>query len=213
MENGDAVRLKIYRDDHTAADSLVDECLLVVGQRTIVPWKPEGKAPDIRETGSQIIVSGNDFRLTFSKTTGMIQTGEYKGKTMITGGPYLDMGYTSKLGAWTLSGISQSRSGQGSRHPHIGPIRQDGHVHFEVRVDGKGLISTTYTVTDPPETTTPSAYPLMQPRMPTGSPGIGTGNGTNIRQTILADSPGPLIRSVPKGEEVRRQAGLAVDGR
>lgn len=42
-KNGDAVRLKIYRDDHTAADSLVDEYLLVVGQRTIVPWKRKGK--------------------------------------------------------------------------------------------------------------------------------------------------------------------------
>lgn len=150
-KNGDAVRLKIYRDDHTAADSLVDEYLLVVGQRTIVPWKPQGKAPDIRETGSQIIVSGNDFRLTFSKTTGMIQTGEYKGKTMITGGPYLDMGYTSKLGAWTLSGISQSRSGKEAVIRISGQYGKTG-VHFEVRVDGKGLISTTYTVTDPPET-------------------------------------------------------------
>ncbi len=70
---------------------------------------------------------------------------------MITGGPYLDMGYTSKLGAWTLSGISQSRSGKEAVIRISGQYGKTG-VHFEVRVDGKGLISTTYTVTDPPET-------------------------------------------------------------
>ncbi|KHF32759.1 hypothetical protein CM49_05044 [Paenibacillus sp. P1XP2] len=169
----------------------------------------QGKAPDIRETGSQIIVSGNDFRLTFSKTTGMIQTGEYKGKTMITGGPYLDMGYTSKLGAWTLSGISQSRSGKEAVIRISGQYGKTG-VHFEVRVDGKGLISTTYTVTDPPETYDAVGVSFDAAADATGSPGIGTGNGTNIRQTILADSPGPLIRSVPK---VKRSTASSRIGR
>ncbi|MDR9854235.1 discoidin domain-containing protein [Paenibacillus sp. VCA1] len=149
-KNGDAIRLKIYRDDHTAANPLVDEYMLTIGQKTIVPWKPQGKTPDIKETKGEIIVTGKDFRMVFSKLTGMITSGEYQGKTLLTGGPYLDLGYTSKLGAWTPSGISQSISGKEA------VIRISGKygatsVDFEMRIDGKGLISTTYTVADPPE--------------------------------------------------------------
>ena len=148
-KNGDAIQLKMYREDGTAASSLIDEYVLTIGEKTVVPWKPQGSTPDVRENNNEVIVSGKDFKLVFNKITGMIQNGEYKEKTIITGGPYLDMGYTSKLGSWALSSISGSRLGKEAVIRISGKYGNTG-VEYIVRVDGKGLISTTYTITDPP---------------------------------------------------------------
>ncbi|WP_136605142.1 discoidin domain-containing protein [Paenibacillus dokdonensis] len=148
-ENGDSIQLKIYREDGTAASPLVDEYALTVGQKTVEAWEPQGKAPEVKENSNTMTVSGKNFSLVFNKATGMIQKGEYKGKTLITGGPYLDMGYTSKLDSWVISSISRSMSGKEAVIRISGKYGNTG-VEFLVHVDGKGLISTTYSITDPP---------------------------------------------------------------
>ncbi|MCQ6557365.1 NPCBM/NEW2 domain-containing protein [Paenibacillus mendelii] len=148
-KDGDSIRLKIKRNDGTVANPLVDEYVLTIGQKTVEAWEVKGKAPKVDDNGSEIKITGKDFNVIFNKTTGMIRKGEFEGKTVITGGPYLDMGYTSKLDPWVLSGISHTRTDKEAVVTISGNYGQTS-VTFKVSIDGKGLITTTYTLTNPP---------------------------------------------------------------
>lgn len=146
---GDSVHLKFYRSGQTAADGPIDEYELTIGQKSVEAWEPEGKAPKIEETGSELTVSGKDFKLIFNKTTGLIREGIYNGQSLLKGGPFLDMGYTAQLAPWTFTSINGANSGKEAVVSISGKYGNTG-VDYQLRIDSKGLIQTTYTVTNPP---------------------------------------------------------------
>jgi len=141
----------------------------------------QGPAPAIAENESDITLTGKDFSIVFNKSTGLITKGEYNGSSLIKSGPYLNlygMYYVSsdfskdrkgefglQFSGWKAEKIKAetrdkeavvhiSGSYPGGSHKDVwgfdfgyDPIAVD----FEVKVDGDGLITTTYTVNNPPE--------------------------------------------------------------
>ena len=154
-KDGDVLNLKFYR----AGDLLVDEYNFPVGRALKVFPEVQGPAPQIAEGPQAITVTGQNFSLVFSKATGLISRGSFQGKTILEGGPYLNLGfekYPDLPYGWTLAALSYSLSGaeaviklsgfyhillfRGDQKPAVG-------VDFEIRVDGNGLITTTYKLT------------------------------------------------------------------
>ncbi|OBZ12730.1 glycoside hydrolase family 2 [Bacillus sp. FJAT-26390] len=149
---GDIVGLKFYQSDRNKTNRLVDAYNLTIGEKSFHFTGAQGNAPAIKSDSDALTLTGQDFKLVFSKATGMIQEGTYKGETIITGGPYLNMGFTSKLGPWTFSSINSTSTDSEANVTIAGSYGQTAVV-FTLAVDGSGLISTTYSVTH-----LPSAY-------------------------------------------------------
>ncbi|UKS27834.1 discoidin domain-containing protein [Paenibacillus sp. HWE-109] len=146
---GDVVHLKFYQSDRYQSSRLVDEYNLTIGEKTFHFAEPQGKAPDIKKDDTQVTLSGQNFKLIFDKATGMITEGTYKGEKILTGGPYLTMGFTSKLDPWKLNSFASSSTDSEAIINIAGSYGGTG-VTFTLHVDGTGLISTTYTVTNLP---------------------------------------------------------------
>lgn len=146
---GDNVSLKFYQSDRYKANRLVDEYKLSIGNKIFHFTGAEGSAPAITKDDTATTITGQDFKLVFNNATGMIQEGTYKGETIITGGPYLNMGFTSNLGSWTFSSMNSMTVGNEAIVNIAGSYGQTG-VLFVLSIDGSGLISTTYTVTNLP---------------------------------------------------------------
>jgi hypothetical protein len=113
----------------------------------------QGPAPAISADANSIAVTGKDFSILFSKVTGLITQGNYRGVTLIEGGPYLNLGLDAAA-QWWLEGLSYTKTDR------VAIVRFSGRsmsgvdtlasVDFEVRIDGAGLIATTYRVTSQP---------------------------------------------------------------
>ena len=149
---GDTVHLKFYQSDRFKTDRLVDAYNLTIGEKTFHFKEAQGTAPAITEDAAGITLTGENFSLSFDKATGMIRQGIYKGETVLTGGPYLNMGVTSVLDAWTLTNISSTRTDNEAIVNIAGKYGNTGVV-FVLHVDGTGLITTTYQISH-----LPSAY-------------------------------------------------------
>ncbi|NOU88292.1 hypothetical protein GC102_21375 [Paenibacillus sp. LMG 31460] len=127
---------------------LENEYNLTIGKPLYSFAEPSGSAPAITEDSTSLTVTGTDYVLKFSKSTGMITSGIYSGSTVLTGGPYLNMGKAS-LSAWTFRSINSSTVDNEAVITIDGTYGTVGAT-FVIRVDGTGLIRTTYTVANPP---------------------------------------------------------------
>ncbi len=145
--DGDVLNLRFYRLD----DILVDEYNLPISppKRAIAPV--QGPAPTVEEEQDRIVVSGTDFSLVFSKQTGLIARGTYKGTGIIESGPHVHLGGL-ELGDWSLRRIAFARETNEAVVSILGSCGP-ADVSFEVRVDGRGLIVTKYSLDALPETT------------------------------------------------------------
>jgi hypothetical protein len=127
----------------------VEEASYVLGgQRPAKPALGGGSPPGWEKTGGELRIHGRDFSLNFSEETGLITKGTYRGSMVLTGGPALNL-VGLPLGPWCLEKMDVCQEEQGVR------VSLDGHydrvaVRFVIRVDNKGLMETTYTVTDMP---------------------------------------------------------------
>ena len=135
---GDKLHLKFVTADSIA----IDEFDLTFGSPQITFPAPGGSAPTVSETASQFVVTGSNFTLVFSKTTGMIAGVTAGGTTLITNGPVLNAAPVNP-GNWTLSSISVTRGAVWTTAVISGSY---GSVQctFTVKIDGNGLIRTTY---------------------------------------------------------------------
>jgi hypothetical protein len=148
-KNGEVVKLKFHR----AGGTLVDEHDVAVGEVIRVFPMAQGPAPAISADANSIAVTGKDFSILFSKVTGLITQGNYRGVTLIEGGPYLNLGLDTAA-QWWLEDLSYTKTDR------VAIVRLSGRsmsgvdtlasVDFEVRIDGAGLIATTYRVTSQP---------------------------------------------------------------
>ncbi len=143
-------------------------------------------APSVRETEHIITVLGKDFSIDFDKRTGLISSGKMRGYELIKSGPYLNMHgmyykssifqndrkgeFSLKASGWKGESIDFETEGNAvvvhitGKYP--GAVHRDmwgferGYeqigVQFSVRVDGSGLITTDYTIENPP------AHPLNE---------------------------------------------------
>ena len=137
-KDGDVLNLKFYR----LGDLLVDEFNLPLNPRPHTLAPPEGPAPAVQEAQDRIVVSGQDFSVVFSRQTGLIMSGSYQGTEIVKSGPCLHLeGVT--LADWALKQVSARREAAEAVVDiagTYGPVQ----VSFEVRIDGKGLMTTRY---------------------------------------------------------------------
>mgnify|MGYP000859671939 FL=1 len=140
----------------------------------------QGPTPSIKEDDTVITVSAKDYHITFSKKTGLITEGYYNGSNIIKSGPYLNLygmyykpsdfskdrngEFKLKFSGWQMSSIHAVTEGNevvvfiSGAYP--GELRTDCwgfeygfdemRVDFEVRLDGSGLMTTKYTIHNPP---------------------------------------------------------------
>lgn len=139
---GDIVNIKAY-----VGSKYIDEYNLPIGTPVKNFTAVQGAAPAVTEDASAITVSGSDFSIVFNKTTGLISSGTYKGSNIIVGGPRMNLAPVT-LPAWTLSSISQSVQGDQAVIQIAGTYGTMG-ASYTVSIDGAGLVTTGYTITNP----------------------------------------------------------------
>ena len=147
FKDGDIVELAVRR-----ADGLqVDEYRLAVGAQEFALPEISAYPPRMTQNHKEISVSGKDFELVFNKYAGQITSVKYKGQTVITGGPHLQL---------LRSGIDT-----GEYWPQSVTARMEGNeavididaiyspilVAMQLRIDGEGLITVNYTVKHTPD--------------------------------------------------------------
>jgi len=149
---GEILDLKFYR----RGEILVDEYKLPVGRQIKIFPSPLGPAPRISADSNSITVSGPDFMIIFSKATGLITKGTCRGRTILKGGPYLNAG-ALRLSPWWLTRLTYSNA------PDEAVINLEGSymavrgstglvsANLELKIDGHGLITTTYKIANPPK--------------------------------------------------------------
>jgi len=151
-QNGDVLNLKFYRPGRI----LVDEFNLTLGKPAPVFPKVQGPAPAVIANTNTLRVAGPDFTITFSRQTGLITEGTFRGSRLLEGGPYLNLGAVS-LPTWWLTKLSYSTTPDeavvdiSGRYMAVRGGEERGKTEFQVRIDGAGLITTHYTVFDLPE--------------------------------------------------------------
>ena len=150
--DGDVLDLKFYR----LGGALMDEFYLTLGKPAPVFPKVRGPAPAVIADSSTLRVVGPDFALTFSRQTGLISEGVFRGHRLLEGGPYLDLGAAS-LPTWWLTKLTYSTTPEeaivniAGRYMALRGGEERGNAEFQIRIDGSGLITTNYTASDLPE--------------------------------------------------------------
>jgi hypothetical protein len=157
--DGDVVDLKFERSDGL----VIDESALPVSPEVPTLPQAQGPAPVVSDTTDAVTVTGTDFTIVFSRQTGLITRGTYHGTDIIIDGPALHVVATDRgkstvqLPAWTLKTITAT---QGKREAvvRISGAYGDVGVDFDIRIDGAGLITTTYSLGNFPFTA-PARHP------------------------------------------------------
>jgi hypothetical protein len=149
---GEVLNLKFMR----AGGMLVDEFNLRIGKRTANFSDEKGPAPKIAEDARSLTVQGSDFTVVFSKVTGLIAEGTFRGKRIIESGPFVNLGSDS-LPPWWMTSMSHSTTPDAAVINMAGAYmaRNGGGdvlgVEFEIRLDGQGLMTTQYALRGQPK--------------------------------------------------------------
>lgn len=122
---------------------LIDRFLLKISPHKVSFQDPIGPAPKIKENNSDIIVSGKNFKVVFDKKNGLIKCGKYNDQLLIKGGPYFHLTGGEKTGRWVLKDIKVQKEKE-EAVIKISGANDPVEINFEVRIDGKGLITTNY---------------------------------------------------------------------
>jgi beta-galactosidase/beta-glucuronidase len=148
--DGEVVELEFYG----AAKAPIDEFHLRIGTRVVTFPATQSPAPKVTENNQSLTVQGSDFHIVFSKATGLIFEGVFHGKKIIEGGPFLNLG-TTPLPPWWLINMRHTSTADEVVINLIGAhVARHGSgpgmsTEFEIRIDGQGLITTSYTLHDP----------------------------------------------------------------
>ncbi len=154
---------------------MIDEYNLPVGGsiKKVFP-AASGPAPKVTEDTASITVTGKGFAVVFNKATGTITKATYGGTNLIEGGPELNLAPVV-LSGWSLSSLSHATTPTqavitlAGRYEKVEiegwkdkiPIPGQKSVYYQkpsgpvgvvfvVKIDGQGLITTEFTVTNPP---------------------------------------------------------------
>lgn len=150
---GDVVELAIKRADGCQ----VDEYRLEVSVEPFRLPALSATPPHVEENADVIRVSGRDFVFTFDKWGGQIASLVYKGETVLTGGPHLQvLGSNLSIGEFWPQSVSVRTEGS-EAVIDLDVIYSPIAGAFQIRIDGEGLMTVHYTVKhlpDPPPAVT-----------------------------------------------------------
>ena len=166
------------------------------------------------EDNQALTVAGQDFHIVFSKATGLISDGVIRGRRIIEGGPFLNLGTLALPPWWPINMRHTSTADEVVINLEGAHVARRGSgpgmtAAFEIKIDGQGLMTTAYTLRDAVKSTNEvgisyllsssinqlswdtkslwSAYPEDH---------IGRPQGSALRQSRLA---APTYRHPPAG--------------
>jgi len=149
VKSADIVEMQFIRADGFQ----LDEFALTVDPQPYKIPEVSGLIPEMTEDEKYYIISGDDYTIKVDKYIGLITSGTFKGKEIITFGPMLQFtGSNIELREWWCDDLSARIEGNEAVINIIGNYAGIW-VTFQVRIDGKGLITTRYTIRrfpDPP---------------------------------------------------------------
>ncbi|GMQ63126.1 discoidin domain-containing protein [Vallitalea maricola] len=166
---GDTVNLKFFYEDMNLGQIMVDEFDLQIGDERRYFDTSVVNQPTVNETAGELIIEGNDFKVIFDKSTGLIIEGSYDNETVIVDGPFINL-YGSEnnsatkeseqsfdVNTWRLNNFEHKVDGEYIVVTVDGTYLDDNsytngilNVVFEIRIDYEGLITTTFTINNPP---------------------------------------------------------------
>ena len=156
FKDGDIVELAVCRADGVQ----VDEYRLEVGVPAFRIPALSGKAPDLKEDYHFIDVSGEGWTLRFDKFAGQITDVSAGGKTVITGGPHLQLLRSGlDVGEYWPQSIKARIEGS-EAVIDMDVIYSPIEAAFQLRIDGSGLMTVHYTIKHTPDAA-PEARSLM----------------------------------------------------
>ena len=129
----------------------VDEYCLTVGAEPFRLPAQASFAPKVEQNVREAVISGKDFTLRFNKYAGQISSLVYKGETVLTGGPHLQL---------MRSGLSLQEFWPQSSRVYVegneavidlDVIYSPIAAAFQIRIDGAGLMTVHYTVKHTPD--------------------------------------------------------------
>ena len=144
---GDTLSLAFVEPDGTQ----VDEYRLAVGAEPFRLPAVAGPAPTVEQDEGQAVIRGRDFELRYSKYAGQITSFVYKGQTVLTGGPHLQL---------LRSGIDVAEYWPQSSRVYVegneavidlDAIYSPISAAFQIRIDGQGLMTVHYTIKHTPD--------------------------------------------------------------
>lgn len=147
FKDGDVLELAVRQ----AGGYQFDEYRLEVGVPAFKLPALSETAPKLTEDDGFIYIEGKDFKLTYDTYAGQITSVDYKGETVITGGPHLQL---------LRSGLSIGEYWPQSSKAYIDGseavidmdvIYSPIEAAFQVRVDNNGLMTVNYTIKHTPD--------------------------------------------------------------
>lgn len=142
VKTGDVVEMQFLRNDGFQ----LDEFTLTVDPQPFGLPGISDQSPEINESERYYTITGADFSIKVDKYQGLITSGVYKGKEIITYGPMLQFtGSNIELREWWCDNLSVSKEGAEAVIDIFGNYAGIW-VKYEVRIDSKGLITTGYEI-------------------------------------------------------------------
>ena len=147
LQAGDTVELAFL----DAAGLQLDEYSLEVGREPFRLPRPSATPPRVEQNEKQAVIRGRDFTLTYSKYAGQITSLVYKGETVMTGGPHLQLMRSglSLQEFWPQSSRVYVEGGEAVIDLDV--IYSPIFAAFQIRIDGEGLMTVHYTVKHTPD--------------------------------------------------------------
>lgn len=147
---GDEINVKFVEADGL----MVDEYNIRIGKNNFSFIDKDSSKPSIAQTSKAITVKGSDFSISFDKASGQITEGKYKGETVITGGPRLNL-MPYNPGVFTCNSISARMVDDNAVVTILGVYQNSAIIDAKMvlTIDGSGRIVTDYTInsiTNPP---------------------------------------------------------------
>jgi hypothetical protein len=149
-KSGDVLDLRF----RGAVGTLIDQFQIHIGTRAVTFPEAKGPAPKVVEDSQSLTVQGRDFHIVFDKGSGLILEGVFRGKRILEGGPFLNMA-GARLSPWWLINLQHSTTPNEVVISLIGAhVARRGSgpgmsILLQIRIDGKGLITTDYTLRNP----------------------------------------------------------------
>lgn len=149
-KDGDVLDLRV----HGQGGVLLDQFQIHIGERTPSFPSVTGPAPKVTEDTQSLTVQGRDFHIVFDKGAGLIREGVFRGKKLLEGGPFLNLG-SLRLAPWWLINLQHSSTEDEVVIKLVGAhVARRGsgpnmNMSLEIRIDGQGLITTEYTLRNP----------------------------------------------------------------
>ncbi len=165
--NGEFVGLEFIDRENR----LLDRYELPVGRAVWNFPAVHGPAPRMLEDSQTIRIRGEHFEIVFSRASGLISSGTFKGHRILAGGPVLNLA-PFELHEWWLTSLKTMNTPDEAVIEISGNYQRSGdfssqvlvYAQYQVRIDGEGLITTNFKIQGVPQEVNEIGIAYVLPR-------------------------------------------------